>query len=144
MATRKTAKPTNPGKPLPVINAESRPFWEGCKARKLMLQRCGDCGGWVYYPRALCPACHSDRLAWEQASGEGIIHSYTVCHRPAGPAFAGDVPYVVALIDLAEGPRMITTLVTGDPDSVRIGQAVRVVFEDASEEITLPKFQVVS
>lgn len=127
-------------KPLPVVNAESRPFWEGCKAHKLVLQHCGDCGAWVYYPRALCTACHSERLAWEAASGEGTIYSFTVCHRPAGPAFKADAPYVVALIDLAEGPRLLSNIVTDDPDAVRIGQAVRVTFEDVTDEITLPKF----
>jgi hypothetical protein len=127
-------------KPLPLVNEESRPFWEGCKRHQLVLQHCRDCGAYVYYPRALCKACHSDRLHWEPVSGEGTIYSYTVCHRPAGPAFKGDVPYVVALIELKEGPRMLSNIVTDDPESVRIGQAVRVTFDDVTEEITLPKF----
>ncbi len=130
-------------KPLPVIDNESRPFWEGCRQGRLLLQHCGDCGAWVFYPRALCPACHSDNLAWEPASGRGVIHTYTVCHRPAGPAFAADAPYVVALIDLAEGVRMTSNIVGSDPAAVRIGQAVRVVFEKATDEVTLPKFRVV-
>jgi uncharacterized OB-fold protein len=127
-------------KPLPVINEESRPFWEGCKRHELVLQHCAACGAFQYYPRALCRACHSDRLGWEPVSGEGSIYSYTVCHRPAGPAFTPDVPYVVALIALAEGPRMVSNIVTDDPDAVRIGQPVRVTFEDVTDEITLPKF----
>lgn len=130
-------------KPLPVIDNESRPFWEGCRAGKLMIQHCGDCGTWVFYPRALCTACHSDRLAWEQASGEGVIHTFTVAHRPAGPAFSDDTPYVVALIDLKEGPRMTSNIVGTAPEDVRIGQAVRVVFEQVTDEVTLPKFEVV-
>ena len=129
-----------PEKPLPVINEESRPFWEGCKAGKLMLRHCADCGAWVYYPRALCPKCHGERLPWEEASGRGVIYAYTVCHRPAGPAFAEDVPYVVALIDLEEGARMLSNIVTEDPASVRIGQEVRVTFEARNEEVTLPLF----
>lgn len=129
-------------KPLPVMNEESRPFWEGCKRHELCLQRCGACGAYVYYPRALCTACHADRLAWQTVSGEGTIYSYTVCHRPAGPAFKADAPYVVALVALKEGPRMLSNIVTTDPDSVRIGQAVRVTFEDVTDEITLPKFVV--
>lgn len=133
-------------KPLPVMNEESRPFWEACREGRLMLQRCGDCGGYVYYPRALCTHCHSGKLTWEEVSGEGVIYSYTVCHRPAGPAFSGDVPYVVALIDLKEGPRMMSNIVSGDPGSpenVKIGQAVRVVFDAVTDEVTLPKFEVV-
>ena len=129
-------------KPLPVMNEESRPFWEGCKQHRLLLQHCADCGAYVYYPRALCPACRSERLSWEPVSGAGTIYSYTVCHRPAGPAFKEDLPYVVALIDLQEGPRMLSNIVTDDPGAVRIGQAVRVTFEDVTDEITLPKFVV--
>lgn len=131
-------------KPLPVIDNESRPFWEGCQAGRLMLQHCANCGEWVYYPRALCTACHSERLEWEEASGEGVIHTFTVCHRGAGAAFADEIPYVVALIDLAEGPRMLSNIVGIDPESVRIGQHVRVTFEKATEEVTLPKFKVIS
>ena len=127
-------------KPLPVVNAESQPFWDGCRAGTLVLQHCLDCGTVVYYPRALCTGCHSERLEWRPVSGEGTIYSYTVCHRPAGPAFKADCPYVVALIDLKEGPRMLSNIVTDDPAGVRIGQAVRVRFEAVTDEITLPRF----
>ncbi len=129
-------------KPLPVINEESRPFWDGCKAHKLMLQQCGDCNAYIYYPRALCTHCHSDRLSWREVSGEGRIYTYTVCHRPAGPAFKDDVPYVVALIDLKEGPRMLSNIVDADPDAVRIGHAVQVAFDDVTDAVTLPRFRL--
>ena len=132
-----------PPKPSPVVDTETRPFWEGAKANKLMLQRCGSCRKYTFYPRALCTHCHSAKLAWTQASGEGTIYSYTIARRPAGPAFQADVPYVVALIDLKEGPRMMSNIVTSDVESVRIGQRVRVVFDPLSPEITLPKFEVV-
>ena len=130
-------------KPLPVVDVESKPFWDGAKAHKLMLQHCQSCGKYIYYPRTLCPHCKDDKVEWKQASGEGTIYSYTVAHRPAGPAFKADVPYVIALIDLKEGPRMLSNIVTDDPSSVKIGQQVKVVFDDVTEEITLPKFQVV-
>ena len=109
-----------------------------------MLQHCAECGAWVFYPRVLCTTFHSERLEWKEASGEGVIHTFTVCHQPAGPAFAGEVPYVVALIDLKEGPRMLSNIVGADPESVRIGQSVRVTFEKATDEVTLPKFAIVS
>lgn len=131
-----------PQKPLPTVSAESRPFWEAARRHVLSLQRCEGCGDYVYYPRPVCPACGSDRLTWETVSGEGVIYSYTVCHRPAGPAFKAEVPYVVALIDLKEGPRMLSNIVTDDPATVRIGLPVRVHFEDVSEEISLPKFRL--
>lgn len=130
-------------KPLPVVDAESRPFWEAAKAHKFVLQQCGGCGKFVYYPRAICPHCHADQLTWKDASGEGTIHTYTVARRGAGPAFKDDAPYVVALIDLKEGPRMLSNIVTDDVDGVQIGQQVKVVFDDVTDEITLPKFQVV-
>ena len=130
-------------KPLPVVDAESRPFWEAAKAHKLALQQCGDCGRFIYYPRALCPHCSSAELAWRDASGEGAIHTFTIARRGAGAAFKEDAPYVIALIDLKEGPRMLSNIVTADVEAVRIGQAVRVVFDDVTDEITLPKFEVV-
>ncbi len=130
-------------KPLPVLDADSRPFWEGAKAHKLVLQQCGGCGKFVFYPRVLCPHCHSDHLEWKDVSGEGTIHTFTVARRPAGPTFKEDLPYVVALIDLKEGPRMMSNIVTDDVDAVKIGQSVKVVFDDVTDEVTLPKFQVV-
>jgi len=131
-----------PPKPLPVIDTETRPFWEGARDGKLMLQRCRACRKHVFYPRTLCTHCHSDKLAWVRASGEGTIHSFTIARRPAGPAFAADVPYVIALIDLKEGPRMMSNILTPDVEAVRIGQKVHVVFVPASPEVTVPKFEI--
>lgn len=130
-------------KPLPVVDAESRPFWEAAQAHKLVIQQCSGCNQFIFYPRAVCPHCSGDVLEWRDVSGEGTIHTFTVARRPAGPAFKDDVPYVIALIDLKEGPRMMSNIVTGDVDSVKIGQSVKVLFEDVTEEITLPKFEVV-
>ena len=130
-------------KPLPVVDAESQPFWDAAKAHKLVIQQCTGCNQFIFYPRAVCPHCFGDALEWRDVSGEGTIHSFTVARRPAGPAFKDDVPYVIALIDLKEGARMMSNIVTGDVDSVKIGQGVKVVFEDVTGEITLPKFKVV-
>lgn len=130
-------------KPLPVVDADSRPFWEGAKAHKLVIQQCAGCEKFIFYPRAVCPHCFGDRLEWKDASGEGTIYSFTVARRGAGPAFKDDVPYVIALIDLKEGARMMSNILTDNVDSVKIGRNVRVVFEDVTDEITLPKFEVV-
>jgi uncharacterized OB-fold protein len=129
--------------PLPVLDGDTRPFWEAARAHKLVIQRCRACRSFVFYPRALCPRCHSPRLAWTPVSGEGTIFTFTIARRPAGPAFETRVPYVVALIDLKEGARMMSNVLAPSVDAVRIGQKVRVVFEDVSPEITLPKFRVV-
>lgn len=130
-------------KPLPVVDAESQPFWDAAKAHKLVIQQCSGCDRFIFYPRAVCPHCSGDALEWRDVSGEGTIYSFTVARRPAGPAFKDDAPYVIALIDLKEGARMMSNIVTGNVDSVKIGQGVKVLFEDVTEEITLPKFEVV-
>jgi uncharacterized OB-fold protein len=128
-------------KPLPVVDPESAPYWAALKERRLILKHCRDCGRHHFYPRALCPHCHSDALEWSDARGTGSIYSYTVARRPAGPAFKADAPYVVAVVELDEGARMMTNIVTDDVESVRIGQRVVVAFEAVTDEITLPKFK---
>lgn len=128
-------------KPLPIVDPESAPYWTGLKERRLILKRCRDCGRHHFYPRALCPHCHSDALEWADARGTGSVYSYTVARRPAGPAFKADAPYVVAVVELDEGARMMTNIVTDDVESVRIGQRVAVHFEAVTEEVTLPKFR---
>ena len=129
-------------KPLPIIDPESRPYWDALKQHKLILKYCLDCGKHHFYPRALCPHCHSDALEWREARGAGTIYSFTVAHRPAGPAFKGSTPYVVAVIDLDEGARMMTNLIAETPASVRIGQRVTIHYDDVTPEVTLPKFRL--
>ncbi len=127
-------------KPLPVIDGESRPFWEGARAKQLRIMRCRECRRYFFYPRELCPHCHSTAVEWVTASGRGTIYTFTIARRPAGPAFKGDVPYVVALVELEEGPRLMTNIIGIAPESVHIGQKVKAVFEDATDEVTLVKF----
>lgn len=128
-------------KPLPVIDPESRPYWDALKQHRLILKQCRACNHSHFYPRELCPHCHSNDLHWVEASGTGTIYSFTIARRPAGPAFKADVPYVIAVIDLDEGPRMMTNIVTDDVEGVRIGQSVRVTFDDVTDDVTLPKFR---
>ncbi|MDP3821370.1 MAG: Zn-ribbon domain-containing OB-fold protein [Burkholderiales bacterium] len=129
-------------KPLPTVDPESAPYWSALKENRLILKHCRDCGRHHFYPRALCPHCHSDALEWSDARGTGSIYSFTVARRPAGPAFKADAPYVVAVIDLDEGARMMTNIVTDNVDAVRIGQRVAVQFDAVTEEVTLPKFRL--
>src|SRR5205814_4069294 len=95
-----------------------------------------------FYPRSICPACMSDRIAWIESTGRGTVYSYTIVHR-APAQFAEDVPYVVALIDLAEGVRMMSNVVGSPPAAVHIGAPVEVVFDDVTPEVTLPKFRLI-
>ena len=111
-------------KPLPVQDGESEPYWSGAKEHRLRLPRCMECGKHHFYPRELCPHCWSDRIEWRDASGRGVIYSYTIARRPAGPAFKEDTPYAVAIVELEEGPRMMSNIVTGNVESIRVGDRV--------------------
>ena len=130
------------GGPLPVPTPETRPFWEAARRHELCLQRCRTCGAHVFYPRAACPRCFGADLEWRRVSGRGTLLTFTVVERgqrgfPLGP------PYVIAIVELAEGPRLMTNLVGIEPDpaQIRIGMAVEVVFADVTPEVTLPHFR---
>ena len=132
-------------KPLPAITTEAKPFWDAAAQQKLAIQRCQDCRAWVWTPRPTCNECGSDRLDWTPMSGKGDIYSFTVIRQIAGraasKAFEPDVPYVVAWVDLEEGPRMITNIVACPVDEVKLGMKVAVTFEQASQDVWLPKFR---
>ena len=130
-------------KPLPTPDPVTKPFWDSLKEHAVKLQRCGDCNQFIFYPRALCPSCMSDDLAWTSVSGRGVIHAFAIPHRHPNPAFGSTAPFVVALIELEEGARMMSTLVGVDPtpEAVKVGMAVEIVYDDVTEEITLPKFR---
>jgi uncharacterized OB-fold protein len=124
-------------------SAETVPFWEGVEAHEFRLQRCGSCDRAIFFPRVLCPHCHSDDLSWFRASGRGTIYSYTVVRRTWG-VFAGSVPYTVVLVDLDEGPRFLSRLIGDRP--AEIGRPVEVVFSDLGVENgpVLPCFREVA
>lgn len=130
--------PTIPPCPTDV----SQPFWDACRDHRLTMQRCADCGDFTFYPVYLCPTCGGGGLDWTPVGGRGRVHSLTHVHRPSAPVFAGAVPYVVALIQLAEGPIMMSNLVGPKAMEARIGDAVEVVFEEVGE-VTLPRFRPV-
>jgi uncharacterized OB-fold protein len=121
--------------------AETAPFWKGINDGKLMLQRCKSCGGCQFYPRAHCAACWSRDLAWEQMSGRGTVHTFSVVHRAINRAFEGLVPYIVILVDLDEGPRLTSHLVGSAPDAVHIGMRVKLRCARLVGETILPLFE---
>jgi uncharacterized OB-fold protein len=124
-----------------VSDSDSRPYWEGLAQGELRIQRCDACSRHVFYPRAICPHCSSEQLSWVTTTGKGTIYSYTVAHQAFGP-FADEVPFVVAIVELAEGVRMMTRIVGTPPEQVRIGATVYVTFATISGEMTLPYFQL--
>jgi uncharacterized OB-fold protein len=131
--------------PLPVPDEDTRPFWEGCKRRELLMQRCAECGRFRFYPRRMCPQCQSVAGEWVPVSGNGTIYSRVLVHPPVLPAFADRVPYAVVLVELDEDPslRLVGNVLDCPPEEVRIGRPVQVVFQDVSEEIALPQWRVV-
>jgi uncharacterized OB-fold protein len=128
-------------KPLPAPDADTAAFWHGLQQRKLLLQHCRRCRHVQYYQQATCRQCGSEELEHKPASGRGKVHSFSVVHRAPGPAFKADVPYAVLLVELAEGPRMISTLTGGNPEEVTFDMDVELTFERASEDVTLPRFR---
>jgi uncharacterized OB-fold protein len=136
-----------PGQMIPASmlaqDSDSRPYWEGLAQGELRIQRCQACTKAVFYPRAICPHCHSDQLEWIVASGKGTIYTYTVAHQAYG-TFADDVPFVVALVELEEGVRMMSRIVDAPRESVTIGAAVNVTFQHGmgDEDLTLPYFRL--
>lgn len=124
-----------------VQDSDSRPYWEGLTQGELRIQRCDSCSKAVFYPRSICPHCFADRLSWIVASGKGTIYSYTVAHQAFG-SFAADAPFVVALIELEEGVRMMSRLLDAPRARVTVGAAVMVTFEKVEEDLTLPYFRL--
>jgi len=132
-------------KPLPGIDEENKPFWDYAKKHELRMQKCPDCGNIYYPPSPLCPNCHSwQKSEWVKLSGKGTVYSFIVARRATNPAFAKEVPYVVAIIETQEGGRLISNIVGTKPEDVKIGMPVEVVFDDITPEITLPKFKAVA
>lgn len=128
-------------KPLPKWTSWSRPFWEAARRHELVIQRCGACHQAVFFPKAFCPHCLGRGLGWERASGGGTIYSFTVVRNNPPSAFLHDVPFVIAIIELEEGVRLMSNVVQCDPETLRCGQAVEVMFEDVTTEVSLPKFR---
>ena len=126
-------------KPLPRPNADSRPYWEACNREELTFQRCARCGHAQFYPRSLCVECKSRDLSWQKSSGKATVYSFTEVHRAAIPSYQGDVPYLVVLLELEEGFRLMTN-VDGPAGAVQIGTKGHIVFEDRGEQ-KIPKFR---
>lgn len=133
---------TEYSKPLPNLTDENRPFWDACRAGRLSLQRCSPCGHLRYPISASCPRCLSAEFAWTEVCGRGTVFSYVVFHQAYHPGFKDDLPYNVALVQLEEGPRMYSNIVGTPNDAVRIGDAVEVVFDPVTPEVTIPRFRL--
>jgi len=125
--------------PGPTVTAVTRPFWEAVAAGHLLIQRCRDCGSPIFYPRAICPTCWSDRLDWQPASGKGHLKTWSTIARPAHPAWTPVTPYSVGLVTLAEGPTLLTHLLA-EPAVLAAGLPLRACFVRVGAA-TLPFFE---
>ena len=130
-----------PSIPVPVRNIDNAGFWDGCGCHELRLQRCSACGTVRHHPRPMCPHCTSVDYAWVRASGRGTLYTFTLVHGPTLPVFQAHTPYNVAVIQLDEGPFMVSNVVGCRPEQLRIGMRVEVVFEAIDDSISLPKFK---
>lgn len=125
--------------PAPSVNPETQPFWDATAEGRLLLKRCNACRSTIWYPRAMCPECGSTDTEWFEGSGRGTVYSCTVNYKGDGAYRAA--PYVLAYVELEEGPRIMTNIVGTDPTQVSIGQPVKVVFEPTGEGPSLPRFE---
>jgi hypothetical protein len=117
------------------------PLWDGTARKELLLQRCSACGAFRHPPSPICRSCLSDQHEWVAASGRGTVYTYAVVRQALGRGWEEKVPYVVAVIELDEGPRFLTNVVNVDPDAVQIGMPVEVVYLERADAATLPLFQ---
>ncbi|KOG36946.1 Zn-ribbon domain-containing OB-fold protein [Streptomyces resistomycificus] len=115
---------------LPEADGFTRTYWDAAARGRLLLRRCGECGRPHHYPREFCPHCWSEDVDWEPASGRATLYTWSVVHRNDLPPFAERTPYVAAVVDLAEGPRMMTQVVECAPDRLRAGMPLEVTFAD--------------
>lgn len=129
---------------LPRPTPETQPFWDGCLDGRLMLPWCRDCGKPHFYPRAICPFCLSAKLDWREASGRGTLHTFVINHRAAK---GYEAPYVIAVVDLEEGPRMLSNVVSDappTPEALAIDMPLQVTFDKVTDTIALPRFRPVA
>lgn len=125
--------------PAPAVNHETKPFWDATLEGRFLLKRCDACQAVIWYPRDLCPVCHGTETSWFESAGRGTVYSYTVVRRGQGE-YREAAPYVVAYVELEEGPRVLTNLVGIDPDEVAVDLAVEVVWHDTGEGAALYRF----
>lgn len=126
--------------PTPHTTPETQPFWDAAAEDRLVLPHCDSCGEVVWYPRSFCPSCSSRDVTWSEVSGNGTVYSFTVVERGQG-RWAEHSPYVLAYVELAEGPRVLTNIY-GDPDAVEVGSAVTARFDRSDEGGAILRFDL--
>jgi uncharacterized protein len=126
---------------LPTPDFETQPFWDGCKDGKFLIRHCNACGRDHFYPRPFCPTCWSDDVAWKEASGGATLYTYSIVHVNDLPPFAERVPYVAAVVELDEGPRVMTNVEGVAFEDLRVDMPLVVEFKPISDDVTIPVFR---
>jgi uncharacterized OB-fold protein len=126
---------------LPTPDGFTRTWWDAAAEDRLLIMRCSTCGEAHFYPRPFCPLCGADKVEWEQASGEATLYTWSVVYQNDLPPFNERVPYVAAVVDLAEGPRMMTNIVECDGGELQVGMALRLEFTDIGDGFRVPVFR---
>jgi uncharacterized OB-fold protein len=126
---------------VPDTTGLTAPYWDAARDGRLVVQECQSCHQMWHPPLYRCPHCHFAGLGWRAVSGDGTVYTYTVVRHPTHFAFADKIPYVLAMVELAEGPRLITALTGTEPGEVRVGQPVHAVFREVADGVTLPYFE---
>lgn len=129
-----------PQKPQPKMTPGAEHYWQSATEEHFVLPQCDDCSEIFFYPRVWCPKCFSQNLSWYKASGKGKVYSFSVVHQAPFPSYKNDVPYVLAIIALEEGPHMMSNVINCDPQSVLVDMPVNVTFESRGE-MKIPQFQ---
>jgi uncharacterized protein len=132
---------SRPRADLPTIEEESQPFWDAAREGRFLIARCEDCGRAHHYPRPFCPYCWSERVTWEQASGRATLYTFSTVFVNDLPPFNERLPYVAAVVDLEEGPRVITNVVDCEPSDLHIGQDLEVCYREVTDDLTVPVFR---
>ncbi|WP_258000265.1 Zn-ribbon domain-containing OB-fold protein [Bacillus sp. Marseille-P3661] len=130
------------GVPGPTITPVTQPFWDGITRGEFLVQECGDCEKSVFYPRTHCPHCWSNRLEWKSASGKARLKTWSVVQRPGHPGWQAVTPYVLGIVELEEGPSMMTQLLVESPNQLKIGDHLQVRYVQVND-VTLPFFEKV-
>ncbi len=126
---------------LPQPDLETQPFWDAARDGRLLIKRCLTCARTHFYPRPFCPHCWNPDVEWMEASGRATLYTWSVVHRNDLPPFNERVPYVAAVVDLAEGPRMMTNVVACEFDALEMGMALEAVFHPISDDVTIVQFR---
>lgn len=121
------------------LDVDASPFWESAREHALAIQRCGTCGVARFPPRRICPRCHSEAARWTAVSGAGRVYVSLVVHRTTDARWQARVPFNLSIVELDEGVRMWSNVTGCDPAGVRVGERVRLVYDDVAQNVTVPR-----